>query len=123
MLLINALLDIVVAWALYILLKPVNKSLSLLTAWLRIVYAAILGIALVNLTNVIQLLSGAGYLVAIETNQLNAQVMLSLNTFNDGWNVGMVIFGFHLLLLGYLVFKSGFIPKFIGILIIIASFG
>lgn len=50
---IVAILDVVVAWALYVLLKPVNKSLSLLSAWFRLVYAAILGIALVNFFSVI----------------------------------------------------------------------
>jgi hypothetical protein len=55
-LLIVAILDIIVAWALYIFLKPVNKSLSLLTAWFRIVYATILVAVLIYLINVLQLL-------------------------------------------------------------------
>ena len=42
------ILDVLVAWALYIFLKPVHKSLSLLAAWLRLVYTAILGTALLN---------------------------------------------------------------------------
>ncbi|WP_214659001.1 DUF4386 domain-containing protein [Candidatus Formimonas warabiya] len=52
----------VVAWALYVFLKQVNKSLSLLTAWFRLVYATILGIALLNLVKGMLLLSGADYL-------------------------------------------------------------
>jgi hypothetical protein len=122
-LLINAILDVVVAWALYIVLKPVNKSLSLLGAWFRIVYATILVVALNNLLNVIQLLNGADYQKAFETDQVNAQVMLSINAFNAGWNLGMVIFGLHLLIIGYLAFISRYIPKFLGILIIIAGLG
>ena len=121
--LVVAILDVVVAWALYLLLKPVNKSLSLLAAWFRVVYAAILAISLSNLLIVLQLLNGDGYLQAFETNQLYAQVMLFLNAFTDGWNLGLVIFGLHLLVLGYLVFKSDYIPKILGILVIVAGLG
>ena len=108
--LIVAILDIVVAWALYIFLKPVNRSLSLLTALFRIVYATILGFALIYLVNVLQLLSSNDYLASFETNQIHTQVMLSLNTFTLGWDIGLIFFGFYLLLLGYLLF---WIKKFI----------
>jgi len=116
-------LDVVVAWALYVLLKPVNKSLSLLAAWFRLVYATIFGIALANLFNVLRLLSDADYLTVFEIDQLYAQVMLSLNAFSDGWQIGYVFFGLHLFVLGYLVFKSGYIPKILGVLLIIAGLG
>lgn len=117
------ILDVIVAWALYVLLKPVNKSLSLLMAWFRLVYATIFGIALVNFFSVLQLLSGADYLTAFEPNQLHAQVMLFLNAFSYGWAIGLVFFGIHLFILGYLVFKSGYIPKILGVLLIIAGLG
>jgi asparagine N-glycosylation enzyme membrane subunit Stt3 len=58
-----------------------------------------------------------------ETDQLHAQVMLSIDAFNIGWKVGLVLFGIHLLVSGYLAFKSGFMPKFLGILLIITGFG
>jgi len=121
--LIVAVLDVVVAWALYILLKPVNKSVSLLAAWFRVAYAAIFVSAVNNLLTVLQLLSGSDYLKVFETNQLNAQVLLSLNSFTDGWNIGLAIFGLHLSVVGYLVFKSGYFPKFLGILVMIAGLG
>jgi hypothetical protein len=122
--LIVAILDVVVAWALYVFLKPVNKSLSLLTAWFRVVYAAILAIVLLNFVIALQLLSGADYLTVFETGQLQAQMMLFLNAFDYGWQIGLAIFGLHLLLLGYLVYKSGgYIPKILGVLLVIASFG
>jgi hypothetical protein len=122
-LIIVAILDLVVAWALYVFLKPVNKSLSLLTAWFRLVYAGILGIALVNLFSVLQLLSGSDYLTVFEPNQLYAQEMLFLNAFNQGWDIGIVFFGLHLALLGYLVLKSGCIPRILGALLVIAGLG
>ena len=121
--LIVAILDIIVAWALYVFLKPVNKSLSLLIAWFRIVYATVLVVVLIYLLNVLQLLHGAAYLAPFTASQIQAQVMLSLNTFNLGWGLGLIIFGFHLLLLGYLMFKAGYMRKMLGILLILASLG
>lgn len=117
-----AILDVVVAWALYVLLKPVNKSLSLLAAWFRLAYVAIFGIALHNFFSVLQLLSSADQTV-FEPNQLHAQIMLFLNAYNYGWLIGLVFFGLHLFVLGYLIFKSGYIPRILGVLLIFASLG
>ncbi|MGB7877044.1 MAG: DUF4386 domain-containing protein, partial [Anaerolineales bacterium] len=111
-----AILDVVVAWGLYTLLKPANKRLSLLAGWFRVVYAAIFAVALTNLLNVLQLLNGIDSLKAIELDHLYAQGMLSLNTFQSGWDIGLVIFGLHLLVVGYLAFKSGYVPKWLGVL-------
>ncbi|MGM0877447.1 MAG: DUF4386 domain-containing protein [Bacillota bacterium] len=117
------ILDVLVAWALYILLKPVNKNLALLAAWFRLIYTAIFGVALYKFLSVLQLLSGADYLTVFETDQLHAQVMLFINAFNNGWLIALVFFGFHLFVVGYLIFKSGFMPRILGILLIMASMG
>jgi len=119
--LIVLICDLVVAWALYIFLKQVNKDLSLLTAWFRLVYTAMLGIALINFVDVLILLSGANYLTVFQSEQLHANVMLSINSFYEAWAVALIVFGFHLLLLGYLVFKSNYIPRIFGILLIAAG--
>ena len=92
-------------------------------AWFRVVYAAIFAVALTNLVNVLQLLNGADYLKAFEVDQLYAQGMLSLSAFQSGWDIGLVIFGLHLLVVGYLAFKSGYIPKWLGVLLVIAGIG
>ena len=57
------------------------------------------------------------------TRQLDALVMTSVNRFTNGWDVALVIFGLHLLVLGYLVFRSTYVPKVIGILVAIAALG
>lgn len=121
--LIVIICDVVVAWALYVFLKPANKSLSLLAAWFRLVYSTIFGSALVNYFSVLQLLSGTDHVKVFETDRLHAQVMLSINAFRDGWATGLVFFGLHLALLGYLVFKSGYITRFWGVLLLVAGFG
>jgi len=121
--LIVAVLDIIVAWALYVFLKPINNSLSLLTAWFRVVYATMLGVVLVYLIHILQLVNGAEYLATLDTNQLQTLVMLSVRNFTLGWEFSLIVFGFHLLLLGYLVFKAGYMRKILGILIILAALG
>ena len=120
---IMVVFDVLLAWALYVILIPVNKNLSLLSGWLRLVNSTIFAIALYNLFSVLQILSGAEYLNAFADGQLQAQAMLVLNTFNVTWLIGLVFFGLHLFVLGYLIIKSGYIPRTIGILLLVASIG
>jgi Domain of unknown function (DUF4386) len=119
--LIVFVLDVVVAWALYLCFKPVNTDVSLLTAWFRLTYAILLGAALVFFFLVLELLSGADHLQAFETGQLDAQVTLYLDAFNHLWLIGLVCFGIHLALLGYLILESGHIPRALGILLVLAG--
>ena len=121
--LIVAILDIIVAWGLHIILKSENEALSLLTAWFRLIYAAILAIALFNLLNVLTLLDNSNSQLLFKQDELQAQVMLAVNAFNRGWDFGLIIFGLHLLLLGYLIYKSDYFPRFLGLLVSIAGLG
>ena len=120
--LIVIILDIVVAWALYVLLRPVNHTLALLMGWLRLVYATVLTMALVNLLDVAQLL-GSAQRSTLQPEQLHGQVMSSVDSFDNGWDIGLAIFGLHLLGLGYLLFRSAYFPRFLGILVIVAGGG
>jgi diacylglycerol kinase len=121
--LIIVLLDIIVAWGLYVLLKPINKSLSLLTAWLRLVYSAMLGFSIFYLINVLILVSNTQNPVSFDADQIQGLVMLSLSSFKSGWEFGLIVFGFHLLLLGSLILKAGYMHKILGTLLIISSLG
>jgi hypothetical protein len=120
--LLVAALDLVVAWALYVFFKPVNKSISLLAGWSRLVYTAILAIIVLNLVTVLRLLGNASYLTAMGTEGLHAHVLLSAIGYLDGWAIGFVFFSFHLFFLGYLAYRSGFVPKIFGILVVLSSF-
>ena len=120
---IMVLFDAFLAWALYVILIPVNKNISLLSGWLRLVNSAIFGIALYNLITVMKILHNSDYLKAFGSEQLHAQMMLSFDTFNVVWLIGLMFFGLHLFVLGYLIFKSGYISKIIGILLVIAGIG
>jgi hypothetical protein len=114
--------DVLVAWALYLFLKPISQSLSMLAAIFRLVYTAIFAADLFNLSNAFQMVSGTEQLSAFTAEQLQAQVMMSLESFNYGWQIGLVFFGAHLLILGYVVMKSSYVPKVLGVLLLIAGF-
>ncbi|MBK1812197.1 DUF4386 domain-containing protein [Clostridium sp. YIM B02505] len=114
--------DIVISWALYIFLKQFDNSLSLLGAWFRLAYSAILGIAILNLIFVAILLNTKYKFSFPEPEQLQFLVLLFIIGFNKIWSLGLIIFGAHLFIIGYLVIKSGFLPKTLGILLVIASF-
>lgn len=115
--------DVIVAWALYVLLIPVNRSLSLLTAWFRLVYTVMAFVAMLKLVTVYRLLDTPNYQTAFGSDQLHAQVQLLLSAFRYEWSTSLVLFGVYLCLLGYLVYKSGYIPRVLGILLGIAGVG
>jgi len=121
--LFNFICDVVVAWALHGLLKPVNAALSLLTAWFQLVYAVISLVALINMVTALRLLSNAEYIKVFGPDQLYTQVWLTIHAFRDGWSFGFFFFAINLMLRGYLAFRSGYIPKIVGLLLIIAGLG
>jgi len=121
--LVVIILDILVAWALYVLLAPVNRSLAILTAWLRVAFAAVFAGALIRLLDAAQLVAGATQ-STLPPEQLSEEVMSAVASFEDGWTgIALAIFGVHLLGLGYLLFRSVDFPGFLGVLVVIAGVG
>ena len=116
-------LDVVVAWALYRVFSPVGRSLSMLAAALRLVYSGVFMVAIGQLLGVIRLLSDDGNLAAFGADQVYAQAMLGITAFNDTWHVSQFLFGLHLLLIGYLAYRSHYIPRLLGVLLVIAGLG
>ena len=117
------LIDAVVAWALYLFLKPVNDGLALLAAWFRLLFVAIFAGSFFNLFAVMELLSGTGNLAAIEPVQLHAQITPFLAAYDIAVHISFVPFGLHILVVGYLIFKSGSMPRILGILLMVAAAG
>lgn len=112
---VTLILDVVIAWALYVLLAPTNHALSLLTAWLRVAYAAI-GLAGVDrLVAMLRLVSTPSYRTILGDQQFLAQVQLLWGSFHSSLN--LALFGIHLILLGYLICRSGYIPRYVGIVV------
>ena len=120
---ISAVFFVLTAWALYVLLKPVNKDIALSFLLLNLGGVVVECVNMLNLFAALQLLSGAGYLNVFQADQLQAQAMFYLNLYDNGFIIAQIFFGTWLLPLGYLVYRSGFLPRPLGILLIIDFFG
>jgi hypothetical protein len=90
--------------------------------WLRLAASAAFAVALANLLDVAQLVGGPDG-AALQPAQLQAQVMASIASFDNGWDMSLAIFGLHLLGLGYLLFRSAYFPWFLGVLVVVAGGG
>lgn len=110
--------------ALYRLLSPVNKNQSRVMVLFVMISVTLQSISLLNQIAALLLVNGAGYLTVFNPEQLDALVMFFLNLHEAGFSViAQIYFGLWLIPLGLLVFKSGFLPKFLGALLIVAAFG
>ena len=116
-------LDVVIAWALFRVFRPVSTGVSRLAAWFRLVYAGVLLVAVSELVAALRLLGDDAYLTVFSTDQLQAHALLRIETFTDTWDAGLLLFGLHLLLLGYLAYRSGYVPRWLGVLLAIAGLG
>jgi hypothetical protein len=99
--------DVGVALLFYNLFKPVNKNLSLLAAAFRLIFVAVMTVNSLNYFGLLDLFNSAH----------------SSAAFNTGYDIALVPFGIHCLVTGYLIFRSNFLPKVIGILMALAGFG
>src|SRR5215210_8645313 len=117
------LIEIVLSVLLYVLLRPVSRALSLVAAFARLAMAVIQGINLLPYFIALLLLSGAGYLTVFEADQLDALALLFLNAHQYGDYIWQVFFGLHLFVLGYLILKSGYFPRILGVLVVFGSLG
>lgn len=117
------LLFLLAAWALYRLLKPVNKNIALLFLLLNLGGVAVWCVSDLFLIVSQHLLSGVDYLKAFQTDQLQALAMISLYTYKFGsLGIAQFFFAAWLFPLGFLVFKSGYLPKLLGIVLMVECF-
>ncbi len=116
-------LDVVVAWALARHLSPVNAGLARLAGWFRLAYAGVFLVALAQLAGVPRLLGGDGYGDAFTPAQLQGQALMRVEAFHDLFFAGLVLFGVHLVLVGHLVWRSGTMPRLLGVLVAVAGAG
>ena len=112
--------DVAVAGIFYVLFKPVDRALSLIACAFRLVLAAIVGVALLGRYAPLLLLKDTA-LAAIETDQRLAMGLLSIKMFERGFDVALVFFGFHCLAIGWLIYRSSFLPRFLGVFLLLAG--
>jgi hypothetical protein len=106
-----AILDVIVAAVLLAMLEPVNRIVATTAAWFRIVYSAVFLVAITQLAIVPTLLGDP------------QSAMNAIESYNIIWRTGLILFAIHLFLVGYLGFRSGFMPKVLAALIAIAGIG
>ena len=121
--LIGQTIFVLLVLVLYKLLKVVNKNAALLMVIFALVSVPIAFINELNQFAALLLLSGADYLTVFETDQLHALVLFFLDLREGGFAIAGIFWGLWLLPFGYLVYKSGFLPRILGVLLIIGGFG
>lgn len=115
--------EIVLSVILYVLFRPVSRTLSLVAAVSRLAMTTIHGINLLNYFFVLLLLSGAEYLAVFNTDQLYALVSLFLDAHGYGFTIGIGFLTLHVFVLSYLIYTSGYFPRILGILFLLAGVG
>lgn len=110
-------IDIALVTSLYVVLKPVNKSLALFAAFCRVIETALFFAVTLRYFDMLGFLSGADYLRGFEADHLQALARLAFSAHNSGYNVGLVLAGLGSTVFCYLWLESGYIPK------VLAGFG
>ena len=109
--------------ALYRLLSPAGGNAAALMVAFAVVQVPIAFVNTVHKLDILSLLGGASYLHAFTADQLNSQVMLALDAYRHGLLVLEIFSGLWLLPLGYLMFKCGFLPRVLGIALMLGCLG
>jgi hypothetical protein len=115
------LCDTAIAVLLYQLLRPVSRGVSSAAAFFRLGHAAVASVNTVNYLAPLVLLSGAGSLGAFSSSQLQEMALTSLRIHGAGYNIALIFFGVHCVLVGYLIARSAFLPKLLGVLMVVAG--
>lgn len=121
--LINFIVGLPSVLIIYYLFKRVNKLLLQIALAFVIIQTAIIALNLLNQISPLLVLSKETYLNTFQPNQLATLSLLYLNIQIQGYAIGLVFFGFYCLLVGYVIFKSQMVPKFLGILYSISGLG
>ena len=119
--LIMHITDVPMTVIFYVLLRPVSRDLSLLAALFGMLQTAILCANKMNLVTVLLLLGGSNYLKAFDPNQLQALASLLLALHEYGFGIGLIFFGVSCIVTGYLMFRSEYFPRTLGVLQAIAG--
>lgn len=121
--LIEAICDVALALLFYVLLRPVQKHLALLAAFFGLISTALYAVAELFYFAAWIVIGGAGGLSSFSPEQLQALALLSLKLFGYGGGLFMALYGIASMIRGYLIFRSGYLPKFLGVLLAVAGAG
>lgn len=121
--LLEALCDVGLVWLFYVLLRPVHKDLALLAAFFGLVSVALFGVAELIYFSASIVLRDVDYLKAFSQDQRNTLALLAFKTYGLGSGIFMSFYGIASILRGYLIYRSNFLPKFLGVLLVLAGTG
>ncbi len=116
---ISAIGDVVMAWALYALLRPVHGALALLGSLLQLVYAAAWLGALSNLGLIYRFIAIPAYARHASGAGLPSQIAALLGAYRSGWGLALILFGLHLVVTGWLIARSCYLPRWLGWLLFV----
>jgi hypothetical protein len=121
--LVEAVCDISLSLIFYVLLRAVHKDLALLATFFGLVGTAVFAAAELFYLAPALILGGAGYLKIFSPDQLNSLALLSLRLFAYGGAMFIAFYGVAWVIRGHLIFRSGYLPKFLGVLMMLAGLG
>jgi hypothetical protein len=122
--LVAFLCDVAISVLLYVLLRPVSKTLSLLAAAFRLVaHPAIASVNLLNHFMALLLVGEGASVTGLDAEQVQALATLFIEAHGIGYLIGGAFFGVHLLLLGYLIYRAAYLPQLLGVLLTLAAAG
>jgi Domain of unknown function (DUF4386) len=119
--LVEGLCDVALAWIFYLLLRPVREDLALLAAFFGLVSTATFAVCELFYLAVSLVLKDAAYLQSFTPDQRNTLAVLLLKAYSLGGGAFMAFYGVASLIRAYLMFRSGYIPRFIGVILSIAG--
>ncbi|MEJ2382631.1 MAG: DUF4386 domain-containing protein [Gammaproteobacteria bacterium] len=119
---VMVLSDVALAVLLYILLRPVSRVVALMAMCFRLAQSAVLALNLLNYHAAGMLLDGSGHGAGFGTGQRDALAYFFLDLHTNGYDLGLLLFGIHCLLLGYLIYRAGYLPRLLGVLVSAAGF-
>ena len=112
---------VALTWILYVLLRPVSRDLALLAAFFELVSIGVEAVSKLFLVEALFPLRNAEYLQVFAPEQLHALAYLPTRLHAFGFGVSLIFFGCACVVLGYLIFRSGYLPKLVGVLMQIAG--
>jgi hypothetical protein len=121
--LVMLLADVLVAGALYVVFRGVSEGLAMLAAFFRLAHAAVVGVNLLNVYVPLLLLGDAARSGAFVDGQRDALALLLVDTHAYGYAIGLTFFGVYCGLVGWLVLRSAYVPRVLGVLLLAAGAG
>jgi Domain of unknown function (DUF4386) len=120
---LSLICTIVLAMIYFFLLRPVHKNLNLLATFFRLISIVVQVVAVINLTTALFPLIGTEANKAFTSEQVYSLTNFAITSHSFAYSISLLFLGCCFLIHGYLIFKSGFLPKLLGILIQIAGLG